>query len=481
MPIYRRMTAIFAILPVSTLLILVNCMAAPTHAMSVRDILYLNKYGEGISDVSWCNDQSLTFITHGPAHNTLFPPDYSRDTTVNMFTVETEKIRPVIVSEHAGFDADCVRNGEYAFLTGDLYAAMAKDARSPAKTAFSQFINVQSGAALQLATPFSLGSEDYVFFGNPMRTASDGSVYATSSIGALDLDSVVPSRRASVIKNGQDYSLTRDGVQITFLTTAPNGSQPGPFPVYVFYAPELWGFGSYDCPASRPGCTADASGPRVGYYLYAKVNTERARLDLAYTVTPGREPLLQRWPVVAQPGISSNTLSISGVALDSKHCYVLLEPNPSLAVNRVNGQLRLDLYLARCRFTANQLQFDQPWTVGRKQASFIFPKLALHGEFAVITETADLASQEDDQVELEKAASSRRNVCARFYRIATWPVAPVNAICARLTQDGAEEGMTVSPGGGYVVFRSKGNPIIVGREYRNDGTGPAWLNHGEQP
>jgi hypothetical protein len=256
----------------------------------------------------------------GPAHNTVFPPEYSRDTTVNMFTIETEQVRPVLVSEHAGFDADCVRNGEYVFLSGRLYTAVPKDERSRAQASFSQFINVGSGAGLQLTTPVSLSLADYVAFGSPIRTASDGSVYATFSVDALDLDSVVPSRRAPVIKNRQTYNLTRDGVEITFLTTASNKRESGPFPFYGFYAQEVLGFGSYDCPARRPSCTADPSGPRVGYYLYAKVNTERARLDVAFTIAPGREPLVRRWPVVARSGISSNTLSISGVALDAKHC-----------------------------------------------------------------------------------------------------------------------------------------------------------------
>jgi hypothetical protein len=52
-------------------------------------------------------------------------------------------------------------------------------------------------------------------------------------------------------------------------------------------------------------------------------------------------------------------------------------------------------------------------------------------------------------------------------------------ICGRLVQNGAN-GLSVSPDGGFVDIRSKTNPVIVGREYHNDGTGPDWLNHGEQ-
>jgi hypothetical protein len=390
-----RWTAMgFPILRAVALLILASCMASwSAHAMSVRDILYLNKYGEGISNVSWCSDQAFTFITHGPTHNTFFPSEYSRDTTVNMFTIETDQIRPIIMSEHAGFGVDCVRNGDYVFLSGYLYTAMLKDARSPAQARFSQFIDVRPRTGLQPVTPVLRMGD--LSLDSPLRTASDGSVYAEAFGHARDLYSVVPSERAAVVK-GANYSLGRDRVRTTFATIDSDKRQPGPFAVYGFSAPEVWGIGSYDCSASRPGCTADASGARVGYYLYSKVNTNRARLDIAFTITPGREPLMQRWPVVARSGISSKTLLVSGVALDAKHCYVLLEPNSALAVNRVNGRLRLDLYLAQCRFTANQLEFDQPLIVGKKQASFVIPKLNLHGEFAVITETTDLASQVDD-------------------------------------------------------------------------------------
>jgi hypothetical protein len=444
--------------------------------MDVRDILYLNKYGEDTSDVSWCNDQAFTFISHGPAHNTVFPPEYSRDITVNMFTIETEHVRPIVVSEHAVSSVDCVHNGDYVYLKGSLYTAMSKDARSPARAWFSQFIDVRPRTRLEPVTPVLRMGD--VALESPLRTASDGSVYAEVLWHARDLDSVVPSKRAAVIKS-DNYSLWRDGVATTFATMDSDKRQPGPFAVYGFSAQEVWGIGSYDCSANRPGCTADASGPRVGYYLYSQQNTKVRHI--AYTITPGREPLVRRWPVVARSGISSNTLWISGVALDANHCYVLFEPHPGLPVNRVNRRLRLDLYLAQCRFTADRLEFDQPRIVGQKQASFTVPRVSIHGEFVVITETTDFASQQDDQVEFERAAISRPNACTRFYRTSHWPVAPVNTICVHLIHDGAEERMPVSPNGGYVAFRSKGNSLIVGREYRNDGTGPAWLNHGEQP
>ena len=222
------------------------------HAMSVRDILYLNKYGEGVTNVSWCSDQAFTFLTHGPSRErSLSRPEYSRFTTVNMFSIETQQVRLVIVSDNAAFGADCVRGGEYVFLNGVLDTAMATDAQRPAQALFSQFIDVRLRTGVQQVTPVLQG--------------------------------------------------------------------------------EALGF-----------------------------------------------------------------------------------------------------------------------------------------------------SQEEDQSQYEQAAVDSPNVCSRFLHATSWPLVPVNTICARLVQDGAD-GISLSPEGGFVSIRSKSNPLIVGREYRNDGTGPVWLNHGGQP
>jgi len=453
----------------------------PARVMSVHDILYLNKYGEGISGVSWCNDQTFTFVTHGPVRNTpsVFEPEYSRGTTVSMFTIETQQIRPIVLSDSAAFAADCVRNGQYVFLSGSLRSAISKDAKYATQVSFSEFIDTRAVTSLRdgtLAVEMPLD----LFLKSPVRTASDGSIYARGSSSALDLDSVIPSRRASIVEKRLTYGLSRGGARAVSGTAGLNRPEPERFQVNGLSAPEVWGIGSYDCSASRPGCAADSSSPRVGYYLYSKINTDRARRDVAFTFTPGRRPSLKRWPVVGRPGMNWNTLLISGLALDAKHCYVLLEPRPELAVNRINGRLRLDLYLAQCRFAENQIEFDEPRPVGRKQGSFIWPTLDLHGEFAVITESLDFPSQVDDQIELERTVIGQPNVCARFYRTGTWPVAPVNTICVRLIQNGPN-GLKVSPNGRYVDIPSKSDPLIVGREYRNNGAGPAWLNHGEQP
>jgi hypothetical protein len=116
------------------------------HAMGVRDILYLNKYGESVADVSWCSDQAFTFVTHGPSReHSLFPAEYSRVTTVNMFSVETQQVRPVVTSEYAAFGVDCVKGGEYVFLNGAFYTATAVHARDPAQALFFPVHRCASG------------------------------------------------------------------------------------------------------------------------------------------------------------------------------------------------------------------------------------------------------------------------------------------------------------------------------------------------
>lgn len=49
------------------LLVLGAMISQPAGALGSSDILYLNKYGEGISNVSWCNDRAFTRKTYGPS------------------------------------------------------------------------------------------------------------------------------------------------------------------------------------------------------------------------------------------------------------------------------------------------------------------------------------------------------------------------------------------------------------------------------
>jgi hypothetical protein len=176
-----------ALLPASVMIVLkvvillaVAPMVGVAHAAGVRDIIYLNKYGEDVPNVSWCNDQVLTFVTHASPRPSTFPIEYSRVTTVNMLSIQTLQVRPVVVSEYAAFGAECVKTGEYLFLNGGLYSAIKRDARLPAQVLFSQFIDVRPNAGTPKAgarpnTPVLHVRRDDISFG-PLRTASDGSV-----------------------------------------------------------------------------------------------------------------------------------------------------------------------------------------------------------------------------------------------------------------------------------------------------------------
>ena len=214
---------------------------------------------------------------------------------------------------------------------------MNRDARLPAQVLFSQFIDVRPKAGTRSVTDVLHVRRDGFSFGTPLRTASDGSVYAEMSSQALDLESILPAKRSAVIQRGLDYSLVRDRVRITYVNPNSRKPPPAPFPVYGFSAPEIWGMGSYDCSTGRPGCSSSQSGPAVGYYLYSIVNEGQKRLHVVFTIAPHRDPLVQRWPVVARSGAGSS-LVVSEVALDAKRCYVLLEPSPGGAENGVNGR-----------------------------------------------------------------------------------------------------------------------------------------------
>src|SRR5580692_9456570 len=99
---------------------------------------------------------------------------------------------------------------------------------------FSQFIDVRPVTGAQPGTLVSQVSRDAFGFGSPLRTASDGSVYARASSEAMNLDSVVSSKRSALIARGIDYSLIREGVQITYASADNSRLPPGPFPLYGF-------------------------------------------------------------------------------------------------------------------------------------------------------------------------------------------------------------------------------------------------------
>lgn len=457
------------------LLTLGAVIPSPAEAAGARDILYLNKYGDGASDVSWCNDRAFTFKTHGPSRpGSVFPPEYSRSTTVNVFTMETQQVRPVVVSDYDAFSADCVRDGEYVFLAGLAYTARAIWGGGDFQAPFYQFMLTRpptgnyEAIAGDVRRDFGLEAS--------LRTAPDGSVFALGSSSSSKLDDFGPPKQTSR-KPLPNYRVTREGVTITYVNPNKGTTPPQAFPFYLFSSEDYEQGGVYDCSTGRPGCSAGGSEPRVGYYLFGTPNGEPKRRFL-YTITPKQEPLVRRWPIVGRAP-ASGKLEITSAVLDEKRCYVLLEPIPWDPANKIGKRLKLDVYVAQCRFAANQLEYDEPRVVAQKQASFMFPSLSLNGDYLVVKDFRDFASQRDDQLEFEGDAIDRPNVCARLFRAGTWPLTHENTICIRQGRGDEGNGLEVSPQGGFVHIRSQANPLIVGREFRNDGSAPAWLNNGD--
>jgi hypothetical protein len=156
-------------------------------------------------------------------------------------------------------------------------------------------------------------------------------------------------------------------------------------------------------------------------------------------------------------------------------------PKPWLDSNRVNGRLRLDFYLADCAFSQGRLEFGAPRMVGRRQASFMMPQLTLHGEHIAIIETMDMSEQPEDHAAFEEEVRAEAGPCVHIFRAnGTSPVTAVNRICSH-TSGGDMRRMYISPNANYVAITGRKEFVIVGREYRNDGTGPAWLKTGVQP
>jgi hypothetical protein len=56
----------------------------------------------------------------------------------------------------------------------------------------------------------------------------------------------------------------------------------------------------------------------------------------------------------------------------------------------------------------------------------------------------------------------------------------VNTIC--LSAQGNDiRRFRISPNAKYVGMEGNKDSVIVGREYRNDGTGPKWISNGDRP
>jgi hypothetical protein len=444
----------------------------PAAGMTARDILDLSQFESQISKISWCNGDSLIFAHATKPSSLSWPPRSwappgwpvpERDGALSIsmlsgLTSTTPTVESITELSRAD-SANCLRNGEYLFVSGQLIEA--RQGKGP--DALRRRYNVEGG-------PFHRYTP---------QTARDGSVFGQDGRAQLGLNRIDPAAREDFLKSNRSYAVRQGEIYVSVLKTEPR--TPEQFPIYDLAAPETWNIGSFQCSAPRPDCPPAAAGKQeTTYYIYSKYNTANKRVDAVFTIRPQRRPVVSRWPVTARAGAAWDKLEIMGVALDETRCFVLLHPNDWHGANRIDGRLRLDLLIARCRFTAGRLEFDTPRVVGRKQGSYVWPKLRVHGELVVIEETLDMNAQPEDQQQFEPEASSAGVSCVhilRSNRDNSWTT--INVICARRDGDWSKQ-LIVSPDGNFVAVQGKSGSFIVGRDYRNDGTGPSWITHGSR-
>ena len=113
-------------------------------------------------------------------------------------------------------------------------------------------------------------------------------------------------------------------------------------------------------------------------------------------------------------------------------------------------------------------------------ASFMMPHISLHGEHIAIVEKLNMNEQPEDQAEFEKDWHFRLGPCAYIYRSEAMSMRPINTICVSKQHSDVWR-FKISPNAKYAGMEGNKDSVIVGREYRNDGTGPKWISNGDRP
>jgi len=475
--IHRELAAAFVVAQVILIL--------PCGALAAQ-IMDLGRYGKDIAQISWCTDDLIAFTrdTTPADDNSLFPQDYAKRTTISVLEIGAERIRDAVTYQNAaitnpigGFGVSCVRGGEYLYVSGYVSLLKAGNAQLPALLRFAHFLNIaQHAKPLDKAESVWLSVNDGSLRGE-LFTASDGSVFGAAAGESRNANGLAGANQTGLRQSRTD-SVKAGGATFTTFTADAGSGARNPFPIYGLWTPEKSSIGSYDCPAARPGCAAAGNTPRVGYWFYTSMAVDGLHPQFVFTATPGGNPVLQRWPIVGKSAIASQGLSVLGVALDANRCFVLLQPSPGLASNRINGRLRLDLYLASCSFSQDRLVFDQPRWVARRQASFTQEAIELHGEYIALTESIDFGSQPEDQAPFEKEVSAGAKICVRLFRMsADAAPTPMNTICANSTAVKGNH-LALSPNASYLLVDGKTSPLVIQTSYQKDDKGPAWLTNG---
>jgi hypothetical protein len=479
-----------------------GCAASPARAeaLTTRDILNLDKFGKDISSISWCSDETLTLVDLQSADSTEGQASVKRSIrTVKMLSLSSGESRQLLVYLDAGITAHCVRGGEFLYISGtSRLAYQPSSSPSVGRVVYQNFYHLlevpREGASAKHPTVIN-NQKDGALYG-PVLTDANGNVYGRMLGGSqqVELKNINLKGLTSRQKSALTYKVSKDDFHFIILAVNFDSDDPRARRVgfYGLATPDGRSVGSYPCPGPRPGCAAGGAAKSTHYYTSSKFVASKVpradgfldTQDVLYTVVSGDSPAQpQRWPIVrATASKLPYQLAVVDVAIDAKRCLVLLEPNRWLASSRDAGRLRQDLLIADCTVKGGRLEYSEPQSIGFKQGSFIFPKLSIHGDIVAVTDTYSQTSQQDDQIELERQQDARAQICVKMYLgSSAEKFQRINSLCALVSQidHSIADSLIVSPGAKFIAFGARGNPLIVGRDFRNDGRGPAWLTNGD--
>lgn len=481
--------------------------AAVAEVPSSRDVFDLNKIGSSVASISWCSDDSLTFIDSQSSPAPGQSPLQQSARTVKTLSLVSGETKSILVVPAASVDAHCVRGGNFVYVSGSASIAyrpsVAPQAPTPLYRPFNYLVEIPLGDD-KAKRPLTINVRwDVQALRGPVLTDAAGNVFGRlgsthSAMGELDLNTINVNAMPPRQREALSYTVRKDGVEFVRFSTdqdrfGPDNPKIG---VYGISTSQIGsqGLASYQCPASapRPGCANGGTAKTTVYYTtYFFATSQEAGPDgylpgyrALYFIVPGISPQIQHLPIVSASATKlSYELAVLDVALDAKRCLVLLEPVRSQSSSRIEGRLRLDLLIADCEVKDGRLGYSEPIPIGNKQGSFIFPRLSLRGESVVVTDFYDRSSQEEDQTEFERAEVERARICVHLFAgIRAASLKRTNSLCARVSRLGGgfdAEHLIVSPNAKFIAFSGRDDAVVVGRDYRSNGGRPEWITNGE--
>lgn len=483
--------------------------------LSTRDILHLNQFAPRISSISWCTDNTLTFVS-APPEAIPQPPWPSRNSILNILWLMEGMSRPFLAYPNSAINAQCARGGEFVSVTGSGGLAYRPGHSTTTEPNVShRFTHLVTVADEQRGERRQIAVRNGVMLHGPWLTDVNGNVFARVGGNLIERKHINIAGLTEREQKEVSFKVQKDSIE--FAVLGVNDNRIGPhfrrhdefvsaydtnikfppnFRVYGLHTSTQNNVGLFQCPAPWPGCVADSPAKSVvlytsSYYATSKVTGPDDRYPVQpalYTVVPGLNPQIRRWPIIkAYASKHPYELFFVDVAIDAQRCIVMLEQNREHPSSRIEGRLNLDLFVADCQAKDGKLAYGEPRKIAHQQGSFMRATLGIYGESIVIADVYANGSQEEDQIKLEEADNAKARVCARFFTgNSAATLRRTNSLCGlashtSLQPDSHTYAPAVSPGGKFVVFRGYKDqtPLIVGRDFRQDGRGPEWLTNEE--